>query len=280
MTRLSGIVLACTLVAVPASAQQRPLNTEDPETIGAGRMLIESGVDYAHDARYPVSGLSGNQLRVPTIGVSVGVSSIAEIQIDGGLWDRLSITGRRPAPLSAMVTTAGDTTSSMDDPVIATKVRFVSESAGRPALGLRFGTRLPFASSESGLGLGTTDFFASLLFGKTVQSVRVVGNAGMGTAGDPVRGNRHNNLLLYGLSFARALNNAAEVVGEVNGRVNTRGDDAPIGTDSRGSFRFGARYTTGMLRLDAGLLVGLTARDPGFGFTGGFTYVFNAFQVP
>ena len=73
---------------------------------------------------------------------------------------------------------------------------------------------------------------------------------------------------------------AAELVGEVSGRVNTNGDTAPVATDSMGSFRLGARYTTGMLRLDAGLLVGLTARDPGFGFTGGFTYVFSAFQVP
>ena len=32
-----------------ASAQQRPLVTEDPEPIGAGRVLIEGGIDYAHD---------------------------------------------------------------------------------------------------------------------------------------------------------------------------------------------------------------------------------------
>ena len=32
---------------VMASAQQRPLVTEDPETIGAGRMLVEAGVVLA-----------------------------------------------------------------------------------------------------------------------------------------------------------------------------------------------------------------------------------------
>lgn len=32
-------------VSVPARAQQRPLVTEDPETIGAGRLLVEMGVD-------------------------------------------------------------------------------------------------------------------------------------------------------------------------------------------------------------------------------------------
>ena len=46
-----------------ALAQQRPMVTEDPEPIGAGRILIEGGVDFAHDQQYPVSGLKGNLWR-------------------------------------------------------------------------------------------------------------------------------------------------------------------------------------------------------------------------
>jgi hypothetical protein len=267
-------------MATSARAQQRPLATEDPEIIGAGRMLIEAGFDYLDGVLYPASGLSGDLLSVPKIGVSVGVGSIAEVQIDGGFWNRLRISARRPGPLSRLVTTTGDQASTLDDAVVATKIRLIPESASRPAAGLRFGTTLPFASRESGLGLGTTDFFASLLLAKTVQSVRVVGNVGIAMLDDPVSGGAHNNAVSYGLSFARALTSAAEVVGEVHGRLNTNGDDAPVATDSRESFRLGARYTTGMLRLDTGLIVGLTARDPAFGFTGVFTYVFTAFQAP
>ena len=63
-------------------------------------MLIEGGFDVQHDVVYPVSGLEGNLLRLPTLGVSFGLSSIAELQIDGGLYNRLSITSRRPAPLA------------------------------------------------------------------------------------------------------------------------------------------------------------------------------------
>ena len=95
--RLARAVLVFAAVAAPASAQQRPLVTEDPEPIGAGRVLIEGGIDFAHDQQYPVSGLEGNLLRVPTIGVSIGISSIAELQIDGGFYDRLSITNARSA---------------------------------------------------------------------------------------------------------------------------------------------------------------------------------------
>jgi hypothetical protein len=263
-----------------ALAQQRPLVTEDPETIGAGRVLVEGGLDWSNDAEYPASGLQGNLLRFPLLGVSIGISSIAEVQIDGGLYNRLSISERGSAPLSSMVTATGDSTSSIEDFVIGTKVRLAAEGVSRPSIGFRFATKLPNASNESGLGLDTTDFFASLLVGKTVQSVRVVGNAGLGILGDPTRGDRQNDVLTYGLSFARAITQAAEVVGEINGRADTRSGEPPPGTESRSTVRFGGRYTVGTLRADAAILFGITASDPGFGVAAGFTYVFNAFRVP
>src|SRR5689334_990105 len=148
-------------------AQQRPLVTEDPESIGGGRVLIEAGLDRSLDQVYPVSGLRGDLWRIPTIGISVGISPIAEIQIDGGLYSRLSITERHPAPLSSLVTATGSSTHDVEDVVIATKIRLAPETTGRPAFGFRFGTKLPNASNESGMGTDTTDFLAALLVGKT-----------------------------------------------------------------------------------------------------------------
>jgi hypothetical protein len=271
---------ALVLLPLSASAQQRPLATEDPETIGSGRILTEAGFDYGTGVSYPASGLEGDLLRLPLIGVSVGVSSIAEIQIDGGFYNRLSITDRNVAPLSDMVTATGDTTSSVEDWSIGMKVRLVSETARRPAFGFRFATKLPNASNESGLGLDTTDFFASALGAKTVQSIRVVGNVGLGVLGDPTRGDRQNDVLTYGFSLARAFTQAAEVVGEINGRLDTREGAPPPGTESRGQVRVGARYTIGGWRGDVAVLFGVTSRDPGIGLAAGFTYVFNAFTIP
>jgi hypothetical protein len=277
------LVLACLIVAfaaLEAAAQQRPLATEDPEPIGAGRMLVEVGIDYALDQQYPASGLEGDLLRMPTIGLSFGISSIAELQIDGGPYNRLSIDERNPAPLSDLVTATGDTTSDVEDLVVATKIRVLSEAARRPSFAVRFATRLPNAGNESGLGLDTTDFHAALLTAKTVQSIRIVGNIGLGILADPTVGDRQNDVLTYGLSFARALSDRTELVGEVNGRVSTRGGDAFPGTESRGLLTLGGRYTSGAVRVDAGLYLGLTTVDPTLGFTGGVTYVFNAFEVP
>jgi hypothetical protein len=277
-----GVFLVATIVAMtaPALAQQRPLTTEDPEPIGAGRVLIEGGADVSRAQEYPVSGLKGTLLRLPTIGVSVGLSSIAEFQIDGGFYNRLNITERRPAPLSSELTVTGASTHDVEDTIIATKIRLLSEAPHQPTLGIRFATRLPNASNESGLGLDTTDFYASLLGAKTVQSIRFVANVGVGILADPTVGHRQNDVLTYGFSLARAVTQAAELVAEVNGRASTRGGDPFPGTESRSILKAGGRYTHGLLRLDAAVYVGLTSIDPTIGGTVGFTYVFNAFKVP
>jgi hypothetical protein len=244
-------------------------------------VLVEGGIDYVRGQHYPVSGLDGNLWRVPTIGVSVGLSSIAELQIDGGLYDHLTVTKRNPnAPLASLVTATGTSTHAVEDITIATKVRLLAETMGRPAVGLRFATKLPTASNESGLGLDTTDFYLSLLGAKTVQSVRVVGNLGFGILADPTVGNRQNDVLTWGVSFARAMTQQAELVGELNGRVSTRSGAAFPGTETRGLLKLGGRYTRGTVRLDAAAAFGLTTVDPTVGFTVGFTYVFNAFTLP
>jgi hypothetical protein len=259
-------------------AQQRPLVTEDPENVGAGLILIEGGIDYQHDLFYPVSGLEGNLLRAPVLGVSIGVGTVAELQIDGGFYNRLTVTSRSPAPLSHMLDFTGEHTTDVEDIVIGTKIRLVPEGTNRPAIGLRFATRLPNAGNESGLGLDTLEFNISSLVGKTVRSVRVVGNVGLAILGDPTRGDQQGDLLTYGISFARAVKQGVEIIGEINGRyAATYDEDTPPGAESRSVMRFGARFTTGTVRLDAGALIGLTERDPSFGFTTGFTWVFRAF---
>jgi hypothetical protein len=279
MTRVFAILFALITCASSAYAQQRPLVTEDPETIGAGLVLVEGGFDALHDVYYPASGLQGNLLRIPTLGVSFGISSIAELQLDGGVLNRLSVKSRKDAPLSDLLDFSGDSTHDVEDIVIATKIRIAAESPTRPSFGVRFATKLPNASNESGLGLDTTDFFASLLLGKTVQSIRFVGNVGLGILADPVDGNRQNDVLTYGASVARAVRQGLELVGEINGRLNTR-DSAPIGTESRGAMRLGGRFTKSTVRVDAGLIFGMTSRDPSIGLTAGVTWVFKGFTIP
>lgn len=267
-------------VGRPAVAQQRPLVTEDPETIGAGRLLVEVGVDYLREQPFPLSGFQGHLLRLPSLGVSLGVGPFAEIQMDGELRNTLSITSRREGPLSELTNVIGNTTSDFGDLTIGAKMKLLSERPGRPSFASRFATRLPNAGNESGLGLDSFDFYTSLLIGKTVRSIRVVGNVGLGILSDPTTGGRQNDVLTYGFSMARALSNATEMVGELNGRASTREAGPFPGTESRSMLRIGARYTRGAGRFDGGVILGLTSFDPSIGFTVGYTHVFNAFPTP
>ena len=143
LTRCVLTVVVCGVTA-SAGAQQRPLVTEDPETIGSGLILIEGGFDYAREQRFTVSGLEGHLSRFPLVGLSIGVSSITEIQLDGLSYSWLRITDRIEAPLSDMLNFEGDTTGSVDDLVIGAKVHLVAESGPPP----RVRCPLRYAASE------------------------------------------------------------------------------------------------------------------------------------
>ncbi len=280
VTSVGGWVLGLCLTAGAAAAQQRPLLTEDPEPVGEGLILLEAGIDHAWDQTFTASGLEGNLLRGPLIGLSLGMGPNAEIQIDGVSVSRLNISDRFDAPLSNLLRVSGDSTRAYEDFVVGAKVKIVSEGRRVPAIGLRFATRLPIASNESGLGTDTMDFFQSLLVGKTVQSVRFVGNIGFGMLSDPTRGHIQNDVLIYGFSLARGFAEGAEIVSEINGMAGTMRGTPPPGTENRSRMTFGLRYTRRTVRLDGGLTTGFTSRDPRVGLTAGLTWVFESFLSP
>jgi len=274
------VLLVAAMHATPIAAQERPLETQDPEPVGSGHVLVQAGVSAARNAVYPLSGLTGNLWQLPVIGFAIGLSPIADLQLTGGPYNRLQITSRSNAPLSSLVTATGDTTHAVEDLVIGTKIRLVPEAVGRPSVGFRFSVRLPNAKHESGLGQDTTDFSASLLSGKTIGALRVVGNFGFTIMSEPLDAAKQNDVVTYGLSFLRSIRPEVDVVGEVNGRWSTRGGVAPIGTESRSTMTVGGRYTRGPMRVDAAAMVGLTALDPTIGVKVGWTYIFRAFTLP
>ena len=177
------------------------------------------------------------------------------------------------------MTATGDSTATFEDLLIGAKVRFVSETDSRPAVALRFTTRLPNSSLDSGLSLDTFDFNIGLAVAKTVRSTRVAMNVGIGFLDDPIEIADQTHTINFGASFARAVATGVELVGELTGRFNVSEDEPPPGNESRGALRFGARFTRGPVRVDGGLLIGVTDRDPSWGFSGGLTWVFKAFEV-
>ena len=270
-----SVATVCLVLPNAAYAQQRPLVTEDAETIGTNRILLEGGFELDDDQSNDAYGVKGDIAHIGTFGVSLGVGPSAEVQIDGGLIQRLAISDRTlGAPLFATLPLApSEESSGFADLVVATKIRFASETETRPAFGVRFGAKLPIADVDKGIGLGTTDVFVSALIAKTVQSVRTVGNVGLFVLGSPETAQETATALGFGISVARAMTNEFEVVGELNGRLAPFEKIVPAGLESRGVFRLAGRYTYSMLRLDVGVVVGVTSRDPSFGISGGATYM-------
>lgn len=259
-----------------ACAQQRPLTTEDPEVIGDGHLLIEAGVETGSNAWYPLSGLRGDRFAVP-VGLCLGLGRYAELQVDTG-YHWLGIDSREDAPLAFRVPTDITRTSDIMDVTVATKLRIFAEGRHRPSLGVRFATRLPNASNESGLGLDTTDFYFSILSGKTIGSFRIVGNAGIGILGNPLIATIQSDAFRGGLSVAHALTRTIDVVGEITGQSVWFATVPPPGAEPLGEVRTGVRYTRGQFRFDGGMLFGFTERSPDIGVVGGLTMVKRAFN--
>jgi hypothetical protein len=273
-------VAAATLFPAPADAQQQLLNTQDPTTIGTGNVLLRGEFSYATNTFYPLSGLTGNLSQLPIFGINIGLGPIADLVISGGPYDRLTITGRAPGPFAAdlsSVIMSSNVTNDVDDISIGTRITIVPEASMRPAVGFSFSVRLPNAKHPSGLGQDTTDFSASMLSGKSIGVVRVLGNLGFTIMSEPTNEPKQNDVLTYGAAASLRVASHMELVTEVNGRWSVRNGVAPIGTESRGRAQAGGAYTRGHLRYDAAVFVGLTPIDPSFGVSAGLSVLFHAF---
>jgi len=180
MTRsICALLTASVLTAGTASAQQRPLNTEDPETLTTGLILIEAGFDHLRDVYYPLSGLQGNLTRLPTIGISVGIGPIAEIQIDGGPYNRLSITSRGDGPLKSVLDFTGDRTTDVEDIVVATNVpindRVAIHTKQAPYMTYVVAARVPPGSVANALLWDTLDAYHYVRLDKADGEMLIVG---------------------------------------------------------------------------------------------------------
>src|SRR4026208_888168 len=91
--------IAVLLFGPVATAQQRPLITEDVDIIPPGSIRIEAGIDFMQGAKYTVSGIRGDLTRVGVIGISFGMGPNVEFQIEGVAQNYVSINSRGPAAI-------------------------------------------------------------------------------------------------------------------------------------------------------------------------------------
>jgi hypothetical protein len=283
-----GAVVLLLFCAVAGFAQQRPLITEDVDIIPPGSMRIEAGIDFYQNAKFPLSGLTGDLTRVGVIGVNIGLSPNVEVQVDGVAQNFLSINSMTvPSPIQLALPPGTNSTNDTGDFTLSTKIKFRNETRRGPSLGFRFGVQLPNSNQKRGIGSNQTNAFGMILAGKKFGSqfdggqrrVNLFGNLGIAILGttDPYI---QNDVMLYGLGGIVRLNKQINFAGEINGRANTRRNGAPLGTESISEARLGVQVKASGLRFDFAGIAGLTDFSPRSGVTFGVTYDTPAIFVP
>ena len=266
------LLLAFLLVLAPGqvTGQQRPLLTEDTRTVAAGSARFELGFDFEQNRNFPLSGLNGDLSRFGVISLTFGLARQVEIETGGVLQNYLSIN-RRYRPSAIPLTVTGNSTSDIGDFFFATKVRLVEEARSRPAVGLRFGAELPNSNQARGIGLNRTTTFGTLLLGKTVGRWRLMGNVGMAIVPAPTNNFTQNDPLLYSMAASYDWNKRVTLAGEVQGRSSLR-RTTPLGTESEGGLRIGARIRAAGLIWDVAGFRGYHPASPRSGMMIGVTY--------
>ena len=251
-----------------------------------GLILIEGGFDYAR--RRPLSGLRpAGQPPAPA-----DARPQLRPQLDRRAADRrrplqpprasrTAASVRRRSPACSTVT--GDTTHDVEDIVVGHQDPDRRGSTWAP--GVRPPLRDAAAQRQQRerprprhdrLPLRTA------WSARPSQSVRFVGNVGLGILGDPTRGDNQNDVLrLRRVSVARAVKRRCRDRGrDQRPREHPRRHAAGRVPKPRDGAHRRPLHDRGTVRIDAGILFGMTSRDPSFGFTVGATYVFKGFTVP
>ncbi|HEX7295609.1 MAG TPA: hypothetical protein VF251_07640, partial [Pyrinomonadaceae bacterium] len=139
--------------------QQRPLLTEDVDIIAPGSVRIEAGLDFLQDARYPVSGITGDLTRVGVIGINFGMGPNVEFQIEGVAQNFVSINSRGPSAIPLNLLPGANSSNDTGDFTLSAKFKLRNETRRGPSLGFRFGVQLPNSSQGTGIGLNQTNAY-------------------------------------------------------------------------------------------------------------------------
>lgn len=259
-----------------ATAQQRPLLTDDVDITPPGSLQIGVGVDFFQNAKFPLSGINGDLTRVGDIRIRTGFSSNVELQIEGTLQNYVAINSRTASAIP--LTLDGNSTNDFDDFTVSAKVKLRNETSHLPSVGLKFGFQMPNTDQARGIGTNQINVFSKILlqkkFGDVVDNTpkfNAMGNIGLQIMTAPLERFTQNDVMLYGLAGIYRITDRINVLGEVNGRVNTR-SNAPLGTESVGQFRIGAQIKASGLRFDTAAAFGLTKYSPRTGVIFGVTY--------
>src|SRR5258706_6151000 len=275
---LLAAVVTC-LFAFATHAQDRPLRTTDVETVPAGDLRVEVGFDFLQDVGFPLSGLRGDETSVGVVNLRMGISKIAEIEVEGAIQNFLDVKSQGVSFVPNLKLTGVNSTHDTGDFALSTKIRFFQPSGKRPGLAFRFGFIMPNSNQARGIVTNTTNVFALIALEEQIRKLKLMGDLGLEILQAPNALFTQNDVLMYGAGFSYPVHKRVNVVGEVNGLYSDRTiNNALIGTQSTGQARFGLQINAGGFTWDLAGIRGLNKYDPRSGFIFGVTKEFHLFD--
>jgi hypothetical protein len=223
----------------PTEPSALTMQTGDLSLLPRGTMRFNWGSSYGSDFCQPYTGLCGNLWRHGVIRLNLGLANNVNLQLDGALYQQLDIDAAKSLPAFTPVPGSGNT-HDIGDFSLAMLWRTLRERAGgRPALGFKFGVKLPNTNENKGIGTNTTDFFASGLLTKHWgDRATLTADLGFAILGQPQAGVSQNDVLTYGLAGSFKLTDRFRLWSEIAGRTATGGKHFP-GTEDRGNATLG-----------------------------------------
>jgi len=273
-----GIVVVLCRPATIWAYTLLPLTAEDARTLPSGTAEASLGIAYSKDLRFPTftppgSLRSQTLVQVPQFGFRIGAGGWAEIQ---ATYETIFLNERTSTGQKNWQFGSGDMR-------MFTKVRVRREGDIWPALGLRFGTKLPNASRRERLGTDDTDFAADVLISKGFGPVSthvnlgllLLGNSGS-TLGNTFHAGGQDDLFEYAVALASAPLGATlpgattvRVLGELVGQTGSH-----LAND-RTALRVGAQLGRGAGTFYLGTSAGLVTGSENIGASAGFVYTFK-----
>ncbi len=226
-----------------------------------GLHSLDVGIEHVRNAVVVplLSPARGDVTRFPLVAYSLGFGR-AELQLGTTAWQHVSRTG-------------GSSDSEVGDLSVWIKVTGTRQRDRRPAFGVAFGTKLPNASNETGLGTDEPDIFVALLTSHSNEHDEWRANLGMAILGDPLEPAQQEDLLTYGLAGRHGARHA--LIWEVRGqeshpRPELDGAVARVG------------YSRRMERWQAeiSLTEGIQGGSGGLGATAGIKWLLGSPKAP
>lgn len=277
--RSAGVLLALVLTAggLARAATLLPLVLEEAQTLPQGTAEATLGLSYFDGLRFPPfsrpaddtgvgPGDSHSLLAAPQLGFRIAAGNWAEIQ---AAFEMLRLEETRAGPGTVAEFGPGDAR-------LFTKVAVFQGTAVVPAIGMRFGTKLPNANRKDHLGTDQVDFGVETLFSMRFGAISAHANLGLLLLGNPGPAAGQDDLFSYALGFATVPLGPTDptathvrFMGEIAGLAGSRFEN------DRSAARLGVQFRGPVLTWFGGVSAGLQNTSEDVGVSTGVIWTFQ-----